>query len=267
MIDKNTIILAYYLFESRKNDKKINYLLNYLSLIHKIELTLLQFRFILSEYSLFDPKNNSNYESESDTFLTWNEYIGESKREKLREIYNNIDNELSLFYNNIESQNDINLDEINENLSFDNKLDLTIEDKPVNKVDKNLYIEEKNNRNKNLLIKVFHNANYMCEFNGAHVTFRRHNSIFNFTEGHHLIPLANQNNFSYSLDVEANIISLCPNCHRNIHLGNDRKDIVKKLYENRVERLRKCGIEISLEKLLSYYNLWPQNIIIFYINL
>jgi hypothetical protein len=149
MIDKNTIILAYYLFESRKNDKKINYLLNYLSLIHKIELTLLQFRFILSEYSLFDPKNNSNYEIESDTLLTWKEYIGESKREKLREIYNNIDNELSLFYNNIESQNDINLDEINENLSFDNKLDLTIEDKPVNKVDKNLYIEEKNNRNKN----------------------------------------------------------------------------------------------------------------------
>jgi hypothetical protein len=39
------------------------------------------------------------------------------------------------------------------------------------------------------------------------------------------------------------------------------------LYENRVERLRKCGIEISLEKLLSYYNLWTQNIIVFYNNL
>ena len=74
-------------------------------------------------------------------------------------------------------------------------------------------------------------------------------------EAYHLIPLQFQNNFQNSLDVEANIISLCPMCHKKVHhaIPDERLPVVEKLYEKRKARLEKCGIGIDLEKLKSYY--------------
>ena len=41
-----------------------------------------------------------------------------------------------------------------------------------------------------------------------------------FVEVHHLIPMEKQNDFEDSLDVPENIVALCPNCHRKIHLAS-----------------------------------------------
>lgn len=57
----------------------------------------------------------------------------------------------------------------------------------------------------------------------------------------------------YSLDVEANIVSLCSNCHNKIHYGQNAAELVTKLYELRKSELEKCNINISLDELLELY--------------
>ena len=66
-------------------------------------------------------------------------------------------------------------------------------------------------------------------------------------EGHHLLPLSQQHNFKTSLDVYANIICLCPICHRLLHFGTDKDRIqaISKLYEKREFRLENSGIKIT----------------------
>lgn len=73
-------------------------------------------------------------------------------------------------------------------------------------------------------------------------------------EPHHLIPLEFQDYFEYSLDVEANIICLCSNCHNEIHYGLNNKILIKKFYDERIEALRACGLDISLEDLYKMYD-------------
>ena len=65
--------------------------------------------------------------------------------------------------------------------------------------------------------------------------------------------MSRQDDFEFSLDVPANIVSLCSNCHNWIHYGADNKKLLEKLYEERSERLKKVGIDITIEQLLSYY--------------
>lgn len=98
-------------------------------------------------------------------------------------------------------------------------------------------------------------ANYKCEFDENHVTFEAQSTGKPYVEAHHLIPMSLQNKFYYSLDVEANIISLCPMCHRKLHHGvrSERLEILRKLYNNRIDRLKTCYILINLDDLLSEY--------------
>jgi 5-methylcytosine-specific restriction protein A len=72
-------------------------------------------------------------------------------------------------------------------------------------------------------------------------------------EAHHLIPLSTQDYFEYSLDVDANIVCLCPTCHRKLHYGNSIKDDLKRLYDLRIKRLKQSGIDISFGELLKLY--------------
>lgn len=57
-------------------------------------------------------------------------------------------------------------------------------------------------------------ADYMCELNNAHTTFISASTKHQYMEGHHAIPLMKQDLFCNSLDVYANIVCLCPICHR-----------------------------------------------------
>lgn len=75
-------------------------------------------------------------------------------------------------------------------------------------------------------------------------------------EAHHLIPMFSQVDFEISLDFPENIICLCPNCHMEIHHANvvDRRIVISKLYENRKERYKDLGLDITLQELLRYYD-------------
>ena len=71
-------------------------------------------------------------------------------------------------------------------------------------------------------------AKYLCEVDGNHKTFKGQNGE-NYCEAHHLIPMNMQEKFFYSLDVEANIVSLCPTCHNLLHysINNiEKKNII-----------------------------------------
>lgn len=61
-------------------------------------------------------------------------------------------------------------------------------------------------------------------------------------EGHHLIPLKHQTKFSNGIDVYANIVCLCPICHRLLHFGiqSEKAYVAEYLYERRSERLIKA---------------------------
>lgn len=108
-------------------------------------------------------------------------------------------------------------------------------------------------RNKNRAMRALKRADFKCEIDEKHPTFKRKKENITYTEPHHLIPVSKQEYFENSLDVEANIVSLCSNCHKLIHYGKDYKQLLEILYEQRKDKLKEAGIEVSWEQLLSYY--------------
>lgn len=110
-------------------------------------------------------------------------------------------------------------------------------------------------RSKGVSQNALNKAGYRCEVDSDHPTFRRRNSSLNYTEPHHIVPMSRQDAFDTSLDVEENIISLCCNCHKQIHLGQGYEDMLKEIYTARKRLLKKVGIDISLENLILYYKM------------
>lgn len=96
-------------------------------------------------------------------------------------------------------------------------------------------------------------SNYKCNIDNFHKSFMTKRN-FPYMEAHHLIPLSAQDQFDVSLDVEANIVCLCPNCHKRLHYGKDIKGLLLKLYDYRVGFLKESGIDISFETLIKLYN-------------
>ena len=108
-------------------------------------------------------------------------------------------------------------------------------------------------RDRKTAVNALIHANYSCEYDPSHRTFLRRNSGKPYTEPHHLIPMAFSDDFAVSLDVEENIVSLCSNCHNQIHYGQGAEELLTKLYNVRKKLLKGVGIDISLEKLLKFY--------------
>ncbi len=82
-----------------------------------------------------------------------------------------------------------------------------------------------------------------CERCGVDATFERRDGSQYF-EVHHCIKLSSQGEFSVSLDTAANVVCLCPQCHRFFHHGKDediKKDIAN-IYDKRSQLLRDAGI-------------------------
>jgi len=111
------------------------------------------------------------------------------------------------------------------------------------------------NRDRTIAHTALINAEYKCECEPAHHTFISGKTGKMFMEAHHLIPMEYQYQFSYSIDIPSNILCLCPNCHRKMHLAESvvRTEMFNQFYEKRIENLRSRGIEISFEELLSQY--------------
>lgn len=108
-------------------------------------------------------------------------------------------------------------------------------------------------RDKQISVNALSHAHFACEIDPKHPTFIRKHSDRAYTEPHHLIPLAMQEQFDVSLDVEENIVSLCSNCHNEIHYGRDADKLIRKIYEKRKMHLEKTGIVVLEENLLAMY--------------
>jgi predicted HNH restriction endonuclease len=130
-----------------------------------------------------------------------------------------------------------------------------IEDVPKEKPSKIKETITRFPRNHELAERAIRKADYKCEFDVTHAFFESANTHNNYVEAHHLIPLQFQDDFDMSLDVLANIVSLCVVCHKKLHHGlfEDKEEILRKLFELRRNRLKKCGLDISEEELFSYY--------------
>ncbi|MBR3099901.1 MAG: HNH endonuclease [Clostridia bacterium] len=96
-------------------------------------------------------------------------------------------------------------------------------------------------------------ARHKCEISVDHPTFIRRNNGKPYTEPHHLVPMAYQDLFEVSLDREENIVSLCSNCHNEIHYGKDALKLVEALYTARKDLLKSVGIDITLSELQQMY--------------
>ena len=77
-----------------------------------------------------------------------------------------------------------------------------------------------------------------------------------------MIPLQFEDEFVNSLDVQANIVSLCSECHNKIHYGAYPEKMIEELWNKRKDEIAQAGIgvlkngvEVDLDMLLKFYEL------------
>ena len=118
--------------------------------------------------------------------------------------------------------------------------------------DKTTVTAERWKRNEIVKKQSIEMAHNLCEINSQHVTFTAASSGKQYMEGHHAIPIKKQSYFNVSLDVYANIICLCPICHRLLHYGviDEKKDVLNKIYIDRADRLIASGIKMSCDEFI-----------------
>lgn len=99
---------------------------------------------------------------------------------------------------------------------------------------------------------------YKCEFNENHISFKAKTNNENYVEAHHLIPFSERKNFDLSIDVIENMVCLCPNCHRKIHLAIDEEkiELIRPIFERKKWNLHNIWININETKLLEFYKIW-----------
>lgn len=100
--------------------------------------------------------------------------------------------------------------------------------------------------------------NYKCEYaqliGTDHITFTTTKEV-PYQEGHHLLPIKAQKDFKMNIDRPENIVCLCPICHRAVHNAKkeEKIEILRKLYDNKIGNLKSVGIYISFEDLFNKY--------------
>ena len=94
---------------------------------------------------------------------------------------------------------------------------------------------------------------YKCEVNDTYTAFIAASINLPYMEGNHSIPMNKHEQFSVSLDVYANIVCLCPLCHRLLHYGTEKpkRMILNGLYEQRAQRLVNSGIVLSKDEFVN----------------
>lgn len=102
--------------------------------------------------------------------------------------------------------------------------------------------------------KVLSISGFTCYVDANHKTFITDAGSV-YMEAHHFVPFKFQKDFVYSLQVAANIVCLCPECHRKLHYSKDRKILLKRLYDDRKVDLKKAKIGITFSQLYKYYDI------------
>ena len=107
-------------------------------------------------------------------------------------------------------------------------------------------------RNQIIITQAIEGAGYLCEHDATHTTFIARSTGQAYMEGHHLIPMRYQPRFDCGIDVYANVVCLCPICHRMLHFGRDpeRRYAAEQLFDQRSDRLRNSGIDLSKKDFL-----------------
>lgn len=108
-------------------------------------------------------------------------------------------------------------------------------------------------RSREVAINALVRADFKCECAVNHSTFKSKFNGLPYMEAHHLIPLAYQDEFEFSLDVEANVVSLCSHCHNEFHYGQDANINLLSLLKLRKKELMDCGIIIEDSLILEFY--------------
>lgn len=100
-------------------------------------------------------------------------------------------------------------------------------------------------------------SNWTCENDDNHITFINNYDKKPFIEAHHLIPMATQGLFEYSIDFADNIICLCPTCHKRIHYGvkTDKSEMISKFYKDRIDKIKRFNIDASIKDIEIFYNI------------
>jgi hypothetical protein len=92
--------------------------------------------------------------------------------------------------------------------------------------------------------------NFKCVVDNNHISFLSNDK--NYVEGHHIIPMYQQKNYNFEVDVIDNIVSLCPNCHKEVHLADDKTTVLKNLYEQQNSFMSRN--QVDLADLYKMYN-------------
>ena len=133
-------------------------------------------------------------------------------------------------------------------------VDLALLDAPVSSPPKSITtISARWSRDRIIVRQVLQSCSYRCEIDGSHETFITRTTHLPYLEGHHLVPLAVQGDFTNSLDVYANLIGLCPLCHRKMHFADNklRRSLLASIYTNRATRFANSGIAMSKDEFLA----------------
>lgn len=247
------ILLAFYYFDKKRiTDKSLKEFTDKFNMIYKKDLSPQNIAYSLTLFKNIDPSYNVINKTDKNKLLVdlWNYYITNERIDELKKEYDSfksgiiIKREMLVNENEYEEELINQIDRLEECFNGDFS-------KPLYETDlKNSIIHKRD------LITAFNAlkiADFKCEYSNKHQSFLRKNINQLYTEGHHLIPLKYQYMFNVNLDVEANIVSLCSDCHNILHYGRDYEIILRKLYDDRIDRLNKCGIKISIEELINMY--------------
>lgn len=112
---------------------------------------------------------------------------------------------------------------------------------------KHLLVMDTWKRSSIIKMQSIESAGYKCEVNPTHVTFTAKSTGMPYMEGHHALPMKCQGRFKSSLDIYANIVCLCPTCHRLLHYGiaSEKTNVIDKIYYDRADRLAASGIKVG----------------------
>lgn len=152
------------------------------------------------------------------------------------------------------------------NLSFEKEVDYeyqvlhseVLSEEFIKKIPKQRNINSTSwERNPKLAKSILVKNGYKCQFNEEHRSFISQVTNKNYVEAHHLIPMEFQGEFQNNLDIPENIVTLCPNCHKQVHLGNSKakKEILESLLFQKSKELLSVGIEIEYKELIDYYGI------------
>ncbi|MGG1400182.1 hypothetical protein ABE288_20520 [Bacillus salipaludis] len=212
------------------------------------------YNFDSSSIALFTPITAQEIKSIWDKFKGFNQSTQKLDVEQYHSLYKLLMAK-NFRYVHEESQDEECFQEEIEKTEIDSSI--VIEDIPKEPIkgEFNHNLSRKWKRNHITSKKAIVLAKYKCEYDNKHMFFKSSVTGKNYVEAHHLIPMEFQGQFKRSLDVEANIISLCPLCHKTVHhaTAEEIEQIIKELYAKRRNRFQKCEIEIDINRLLTFY--------------